>query len=130
MGSILERPYLYFGLAYGVLGMSLGIHMAATHNHGQLVTHAHLLLVGFLLSTLYAVMHRLWLEHPNRILAGLQFLAHHFGTVVLISALFLLYGNIYPLDVLEPVLASASLVVLGALVLMAYMIVRYPKRDT
>ncbi len=33
------------------------------------------------------------------------------------------------MDVLEPVLASASLIVLGALVLLAYMIVMYPKRD-
>ena len=61
----LDRKYLVFALVYAILGMSLGIFMAASHNHGQFVTHAHLLLIGFVVSLIYGVIHKLWLvEQP------------------------------------------------------------------
>ena len=121
---VFDRPYLLCGLAYGLLGMGLGIYMAASQNHGQLVTHAHLLLVGFLLSILYAVIHRLWLDSPNRIVALIQFIGHHVGTLMMVTGLFLLYGNHVPHDRLEPVLASASIIVLVSLVLMTFMVAK------
>ncbi len=120
----MDRSYLLTGLVYGILGMALGIYMAATHNHGQLVTHAHLLLVGFLLSMLYAVIHKLWLGQPHRWLARIQFGGHHLGTVLMVVGLFLLYGRHLPAETLEPVLAIASLIVLAALVVMLLMVVQ------
>ncbi|HSH43774.1 MAG TPA: hypothetical protein VK973_16760 [Arenicellales bacterium] len=119
----MDRSYLLSGLAYGALGMLLGIHMAATQNHGQLVTHAHLMLVGFLLSLLYAVIHRLWLEGEVHVLvAHLQFLLHQAGAVAMVVGLFLLYGGHRPPEAIEPLLSIASLVVLIALLLMLAMV--------
>ena len=46
----MSRRYLVWALCYAAIGMALGIYMAASHNHGELVTHAHVLLVGFVLS--------------------------------------------------------------------------------
>lgn len=118
-----DRPYLIVGLIYGVLGMLLGIYMASSQDHGQYVTHAHLLLVGFLLSVLYATMHRLWLPEPKRSFAMLQFLAHHLGVVGMVTGLFLLYGGFVPPAAVEPVLAISSLAVLASLILMLMMVV-------
>lgn len=124
MAINLERAYLLLGLGYGALGMGLGIHMAASHNHGQSITHAHLLLVGFLLSVIYALIHKLWLEAPPAMLARIQFAAHHLGVVLMVIGLFLLYSGHFPGDQLEPVLSSSSILVLVALLLMMVMLLK------
>lgn len=113
-----DRVHLTAGLVYGALGMGLGIFMAATHDHGQMVTHAHLLLAGFLLSVIYAIIHRLWLSSPSRMLALTQFILHHVGVVGMVSGLFLLYGGHAGNDRLEPLLAGSSVLVLLSLLLM------------
>jgi hypothetical protein len=126
----IDRYYLTTGLVYGILGLGLGIYMAATRDHGQLVTHAHLMLVGFLLSIVYALIHRLWLERPGRLMNGLQFGAHHLGTVMMVTGLYLLYGGHVPHDNLEPVLASASIMVLIAMVLITVQVLIPARRQT
>ncbi len=118
-----DRSFLVLGLTYGILGMALGIYMAATRDHSQLVTHAHLMLVGFLLSVIYALIHRLWLEQPRRWLARIQFAAHHLGTVMMVTGLYLLYGGHQTHETLEPLLASASIIVLVAMLLIAVMVI-------
>ena len=120
----LDIHYLRFALAYVVLGMSLGMHMAASHNHGQLVTHAHLLLAGFLLSLAYAVIHRLWLDRPERFQAVLQFVLQQVGTLGLVGGLFLLYGQFVPAEQLEPLLGAASTSLLLSALLMLWMVWR------
>ena len=124
MTFMLDRLHLFAALIYAVLGLGLGIYMAASHNHSQTVAHAHLLLVGFVLSFIYAVIMRLWLYEPPRILCVLQFVGHHLGTIVLVSGLLLLYGGVLPMDTLEPWLASSSLLVLSALAVMCVMVCR------
>lgn len=117
-----DRAHLTAGLVYGALGMGLGIYMAASHNHVQLVTHAHLLLAGFLLSLIYAIIHRLWLLEPSRMLSHLQFATHHAGVVLMITGLYLLYGGHGRPEALEPLLAGSSILVLLALLLMLVMV--------
>ena len=72
-----DRKYLVWALFYVVAGMLLGIYMAGSHNHVQQVTHAHILLVGGVLSFVYAVIHKLWLAGQATRLAGTQLLVHH-----------------------------------------------------
>jgi hypothetical protein len=123
-----DRSFLVLGLSYGIPGMALGIYMAATRDHSQLVTHAHLMLVGFLLSIVYALIHRLWLEQPGRWLTRIQFAAHHLGTVMMVTGLYLLYGGHQTHETLEPLLASASIIVLVAM-LLAMVMVLSPARS-
>ena len=127
MTNKIERAYLLLGLAYGALGMGLGIVMAASHNHGQAVTHAHLLLVGFLLSVIYALIHRLWLPSPSVLLSRIQFGAHHLGVFLMVIGLFLLYGVYVPGERIEPVLSTSSILVLTALVLMMVLLLKKPR---
>lgn len=117
-----DRTYLIFSLTYAVLGMCLGIFMAASHNHAQHVTHAHILLVGFVVSFIYAIIHKLWLSNPARWLASLQLALHQVAAVAMFIGLVLLYGAILPADQVEPILALASITVLVAALLMLAMV--------
>ena len=64
-----DRTYLIWALSYAAVGMALGIYMGISRNHAQFITHAHIMLVGFVTSLIYAVIHRLWLPAPSRALA-------------------------------------------------------------
>ncbi|APW44347.1 hypothetical protein [Rhodoferax saidenbachensis] len=118
-----DRKYLLWALAYAIAGMVLGIYMAASQNHAQHVTHAHVLLLGFVTSFLYGVMHKLWLDASMPLLAKLQLIAHQVGVLGMCVGLFLLYGGLVPVDRLEPVLGIASIAVLLGAVLMFFMAV-------
>jgi len=123
----LDKRFLIWGLSFAAVGLSLGIYMAATHNHGQLVTHAHILLIGFVLSFVYGIIHRLWLESPARAIANVQFVVHQAAAVTISVGLFLLYGNVVSEPTLGPILGVASAGVLLGMLLMLYMVMRFAR---
>ena len=120
----LDRKYLVLALVYAVLGMSLGIFMAASHNHGQFVTHAHVLLIGFVVSLIYGVIHKLWLREKPPAIAGIQFIVHQVGAATVTVGLFLLYGGFVPMERIEPVPATGSIIVLLGALMMLYMVLK------
>lgn len=119
-----DRSYLKLSLCYAAAGMFLGVYMGSTQNHSQLVAHAHILLVGFVVSFIYALIHKLWLASPGQILAKTQFFLHHAGAIVMSIGLMLLYGGVVPEQKIGPVLGMASITVLVALLLMLFMTFR------
>jgi len=121
----LDRRFLIWALAYAAVGMSLGLYMAGARNHAELVTHAHILLVGFVLSLIYGLIHKLWLDKPNRAVANIQFVLHQAAAATLSVGLFLLYGSIVPEPALAPILGIASAGVLLGMLLMLYMVMRF-----
>lgn len=118
----IDRKYLVWALCYAIAGMGLGIYMAASHQHEQHVTHAHVLLLGFVASLAYGVIHKLWLREPGRGIAVVQLFAHQLGVLGMCGGLFLLYGGLVGGAVLEPLLGVASIAVLLAAVLMLRMV--------
>jgi len=120
-----DRRYLMFALCYAVLGMVLGIYMAASHDHAEFITHAHILLVGFAVSFIYATIHRLWLVAPGRGIANLQFVLHQLSAATMTGGLFLMFANKVPAPTIEPILAASSIAVLLGMLLMIYMVIRY-----
>ncbi|KDM91493.1 hypothetical protein [Photobacterium galatheae] len=119
----MDRKFVISGLIYAILGMCLGIYMAASKNHGQMVTHAHIMLAAFVVSFIYGLCHRLWLTNGSGRLAKIQFLIHQVGVLVLVVGLFLLYGNFIALEVIDPVLALASIAVLIGMILMTVLFI-------
>jgi hypothetical protein len=125
-----DRRYLVWSLGFAVAGLVLGIYMAASNNHSELVAHAHILLVGFVVSFIYALIHRLWLRQPGRRIANLQFALHQLAAITLAVGLFLVYGGYVAVEKLDPVLATASLAVLTGMLLMIYMVIKFsPARE-
>lgn len=122
-----DRKYLVWGMSYAVAGMGLGVFMGASHDHTQHVTHAHILLVGFVASFIYGAIHKLWLGGNAGTLAKAQFFVHQAGALAMLIGLLLLFGQLAPLNVLDPILGLASITVLVGAVLMLVMVVRSPK---
>ena len=119
-----SKRYVVSALSYALAGMGLGIYMAASQQHGQHVTHAHVLLVGFITSMVYGLIHRLWLDGTHPRLAWVQFAAHQAGVLAMCTGLFLLYGGLVLPPQLEPVLGAASIAVLLGAAMMLYLVVR------
>lgn len=121
----IDRKFLLCSLAYVVFGMGVGIYMAASKNHVELVAHAHILLVGFLVSFVYGLIHKLWLSARVAPLANVQFYLHQVSALVMSTGLLLFYGGLFR-DTLDPILAVSSLGVLGGALLMIYLVIRFP----
>ena len=120
----MDRRFILTAFGYAILGLALGIYMAASKNHNQHVTHAHIMLIGFLLTFVYGLCHKLWLDNSTSKLAVAQFYVHQLGTVAILISLFLLYGQFVSMDALDPILAISSITVLSGLVLMKIEFVR------
>ena len=123
----MDRKFVSTSLGYAIIGIALGIFMAATHDHGQLVTHAHIMLVGFVVSFVYGLCHKLWLGNSTSKLAISQFYIHQIGTAVLVTGLFLYYGNFVSLETIDPVLALASITVFIGVILMKILFIKSSK---
>jgi len=121
----LDRRFLVWALSFAAVGLTLGIYMAASNNHGELVTHAHILLIGFVLSFVYGIIHRLWLENPGRAIANLQFVLHQAAAITISAGLFLIFGGMVSEAKLAPIMAAASVSVLLGMILMIYMVIRF-----
>ncbi|MBR7801743.1 hypothetical protein [Undibacterium fentianense] len=121
-----DRKYLISALGFAAIGMCLGIVMAASKDHAQHVTHAHILLIGFVVSMIYAIVHKLWLTGLRSGIARLQFVLHHLGAVGIGTGLFLLYGRFVTEEKLEPLLSISSIAVLIAVLLMLWMVIKSP----
>jgi hypothetical protein len=124
-----DRKYLVCSLAYAAAGMGLGVYMGASQNHGQLVAHAHILLVGFVVSFIYGIIHKLWLARPSQAVANAQFLLHQIAAVVMLVSLLLLYGGVLPESTLGPILGIASIGVLLGALLMLYMVLTFSNNE-
>jgi hypothetical protein len=85
--------HLRLAVIYGVLGMALGLHMGISQDHGQLVTHAHLNLVGWVSTALFGLVLRAYADRPMVGLAWVQFALSHIGVVVMVVGLYLIFGG-------------------------------------
>ncbi len=123
----MDRKYILTSFGYAIIGLALGIFMAASKDHGHLVTHAHIMLIGFVVSFIYGLCHKLWLNNIISKLSKAQFYIHQAGTLGVIVGLFLYYGKFVALETIDPVLAISSIAVLIGMVLMKVLFIKETK---
>ncbi|MEE2566912.1 hypothetical protein [Hyphobacterium marinum] len=112
-----DRLFLLLGLLWLLGGMALGEHMGRTQDHGQMPTHAHMMLVGGVLSILWAMIYRVW-SVPLGIIAWIHLIVHQAGAAVMIYALFGLYGEGDPATYGPIAGMSAVAIMLSALIML------------
>lgn len=123
----MDRKFILTGLGYAILGLALGLYMGISKQHGQLVTHAHIMLVGFVVSMVYAMMHKLWLNQAAARLARVQYYLHQIGTAGMTLGLFLLYGQFVAENIVGPILGLFSIAVFIGMILMKLMYLKSSK---
>lgn len=112
-------PARFFGTAviYGILGMILGNVMAATQDHGQMPTHAHLMLIGWVSFAIFAFFYHQFPARAGTLLAQLHFWIAQASFIVLIVGLYLIFdGNV---QAGEKLASTASMAYLASMVLFA-----------
>lgn len=123
----MDRKFLMTAFGYAILGLVLGVYMGISQNHGQLVAHAHIMLLGFVVSFIYAVCYKLWLPTATGGLGTAQFWTHQVGTLGLSVGLYILYGGLMAPQKIGPVLGIFSITALIGLILMKVMLIRANK---
>lgn len=111
------RLFFMLALAYAICGMVLGIYMAASHDHSQMPTHAHIMVAGWVMSAVFAYFYHLFPAIGATRLAAVHFwLQAVSGVVLVVSLFFLLNGK----ESIEPVTALASFGFLAGTLLFAW----------
>ena len=117
-----DRIHLVLGFLWLLAGMALGEHMGRTADHGQMPTHAHIMMVGGVLPILWAILNRVW-KMGSGLLAWAQLILHHAGAAVMVFGLYKLYGGGNG-EVLGPILGVSALLVILATVMMLFLAIR------
>ena len=100
------RLFFTFAIIYAVLGMLLGLSMAITHDHGEMPTHAHIMLAGWVSSAIFAYFYHLFPAIGSSKIANVHFWFQTASAVVMMVSLLLLYaGN----EAMEPGAAIGSI---------------------
>lgn len=87
------RNFFTLAIVYAVLGIVVGLYMAISENHGQRVTHAHVMLAGWVTSALYAFFYQLYPAVGAKAVAAVHFWLHAASSAVMLVSLLLLYGG-------------------------------------
>ena len=107
----IDRVFIGVGLIVLLGGMSFGGWMGASDNFQYADAHAHLNLLGFVLPTLFGLLHRSYPNLKRSRLAWPHCIAHFLGVAIFIPGLFIVLTNGHALVVI----IGASIVMLATL---------------
>ena len=111
------RNFFTLAIIYSLCGMALGIHMAMSGDHGQMPTHAHIMVAGWLMSAVFAFFYHLFPAVGGTKLALVHFWLTAISGIGLMIGLFvMLAGN----PAIEPVLGIASIGFYAGMLLFAF----------
>ena len=100
--------FLRLAVLYLIIGVSLGLYMAASHDHSLYPLHAHVNLLGWVSLSLFGWFYRAFPAATETLLAKLHFaIIVPANLVQLVLLALLLRGN----AAVEPALAAASMLV-------------------
>jgi len=87
------RGFFASAVVYGVLGMVLGLHMAIGHDHGELPTHAHIMVVGWLSFAIFGFFYHALGAAVPRWLALAHYILAQISVAIMVIGLWLYYGG-------------------------------------
>lgn len=115
------RLFITASILFAIAGLALGLQMAISGNHGQHVTHAHIMLAGWVsLAIMGFFYHHFPTLNVSR-MAKVQFWITALGAVVMCASLYLLYGGN---PAIEPGAAIGSIGFMLGTLLFAYTALR------
>jgi hypothetical protein len=101
----LGKAFFVSALLYGVLGMLLGLHMGISKNHGQMPTHAHIMVIGWVSFAIFGLFYSAYHHAVPRLMAQVHFWLAQISFACLAIGLWLIYSG---RTQFEPVAALSS----------------------
>ena len=111
------RNFFTMAVIYSIVGMMLGLSMAMSHDHSQMPTHAHIMVLGWVMSAVFAFFYHLVPAARASRLASIHFWLAAVSSIGMVVGLFVLYGGT---PSIEPLLAVSALVYFAATLLFAF----------
>jgi hypothetical protein len=117
------QAFFVSAIIYGLAGLLLGIDMGIRHDHAELPTHAHIMVVGWVSFAVFAFFYH-WFGHAvPPLLASLHFWLAQVSLVILVLGLALIYAGHTEFDPLAAVgsigyAASFAVFAVGAFIAM------------
>lgn len=118
----ISQWFLRLAVLYLIAGVSLGIFMAASHDHSMHPVHAHLNLLGWVTMGLFGLFYRAWPEAAASRLAQVHFWIYVPAHFVQMAALWALFRGV---TAIEPLLGAASSLVGVAILVFAWTAWKY-----
>ena len=111
-----SRNFIIVGSIFLIIGIGFGIHMVASGKTDFAPLHAHLNLLGFVLSMIFGITYRVFPDMGASRMAGWHFWLHAVPSAVLLVMLFLLFsGNITEAGMVPLAPIAEILVLIGVL---------------
>jgi cbb3-type cytochrome oxidase subunit 1 len=107
------RNFFTLAVIYAVVGMLLGLSMAMSQDHTQTPTHAHIMVLGWVTSSVFAFFYHLVPAARNSKLAVIHFWLSAISSIGMVIGLFVLYGGNPSIEPLLGVCAIAFIVATG-----------------
>ena len=102
----IAKNFFYSALAYGILGMGLGLHMAMSHDHAQMPVHAHIMVIGWLSFAVFGLFYHHFADAAPKMLSTIHIWLAQISFLGLVFGLWQLYsGNVQ----YEPVAAISAI---------------------
>ena len=99
------RIFFIASLVFGMAGILLGLSMAMRGDHGQMPTHAHIMVIGWVSFFLFGLYYLQFGKATSRALSLVHFWLAQCAFVALMTGLWLIYSG---RNQFEPVAAVAS----------------------
>jgi cbb3-type cytochrome oxidase subunit 1 len=122
--SIMQNLAIKFircAVIYGLAGMALGIVMAASNDHGQAPTHAHVNLLGWVSMAIFGLVYRAFPSLAQGTLPKVHFWLMNVGVIGMIAGLFLMFSGHMEF---VPLTAISSVVIIVAMLLFTLIVYR------
>lgn len=113
----LGKAFFVSALVYGVLGMLLGLHMGITEDHGQMPTHAHIMVIGWASFAIFGLFYAAYEPVVPRRIALAHFWLAQVSFAVLTVGLWLIYSG---RPQFGPVAAISSMAYAASFLVFAY----------
>jgi hypothetical protein len=111
------RNFFTLAIIYALCGMALGIHMAMTHDHSQMPVHAHTMVAGWLMSSVFAFFYHLFPAARDSMLAKIHFWLTAVSGIGLLVGLYILLAGT---PSIEPFVGISSMVFYASMLLFVF----------
>ncbi|QMU56804.1 MAG: TonB-dependent receptor [Boseongicola sp.] len=113
------------GTVFLVIGLFIGMYMGGSGDHSLAASHAHINLLGFVLSVVFALTYKSFPAMAEGRLASIHFWAHAAGAVVLNVMLFLLLSDSISEAAMVPLAPISELLVLIGVLIFGWNVLKH-----